>query len=270
VSVHGGVGATFGRVGAPASRQMLCAFAAATIVLLGACTRASAPRELTFAAAASLRNVMPELQRAYEASHAGVHVVATFGASGDLKKQVEGGAPIDGVIFASARPVKELADAGRVRPPPRVVATNTLVLVGPQGGPKLTFATLAALPAGEHLAIGDPGAVPAGEYARAWLTSLGTWEQLGGRLVLGGDVGAVLAYARRGEVAAAIVYRTDAQGVADVVILDEARGPNAPRPEVVAAVVEGARAQGEATAFLAFLAAPEGQRILREFGFGPP
>jgi molybdate transport system substrate-binding protein len=87
---------------------------------------------------------------------------------------------------------------------------------------------------------------------------------------MGGDVAAVLAYARRGEVAAAVVYRTEVRGVPDVVVLDEARGPSAPCPEVVGAVVRGARAAGEATAFLAFVRSPEGQKILADFGFGPP
>jgi molybdate transport system substrate-binding protein len=242
---------------------------------IAACHRSPAgPRptgEITVAAAASLRTVFPELTRAYEAHRPGIRVAATFGASGDLAKQVEGGAPIDAVIFAAARPVDELAAAGYVEAGTRrVLATNELVLIGPRGGKPLTFATLDTLAPGEHVAIGDPGAVPAGAYARAWLTTLGEWQALQGRLVLGGDVAAVLAYARRGEVEAAVVYRTETRGVDDVVVLDEARGPGAPRPEVVAAVVRGARGAGEATAFLAFVASPEGQRILADFGFGPP
>lgn len=226
---------------------------------------------MTLAAAASLRGVLPELARAYQATHPGARVAATYGASGDLKKQVEGGAPLDAMIFASARPVDELVAAGRAEATSRVVlATNQLVLIGPRGGPRLTFATLGALPAGEMLAIGDPGAVPAGQYARDYLQRLDKWKALTGRLVLGGDVAAVLTYARRGEVAAAVVYRTELRGIDGIVLLDEASGPAAPRPEVVAAVVRGARAAAEARAFLAFAGAPEGQRILASYGFGPP
>lgn len=241
-------------------------------LVLAACGRPAPPVfEVTLAAAASLRGVLPELTRAYQGSHPGVRVAATYGASGDLKKQVEGGAPIDAVIFAGARPVDELVAAGRAEAATRVVvATNQLVLIGPRGGRPLTFATLDALPPGEMVAIGDPGAVPAGQYARAYLEKLGKWQALTGRLVLGGDVAAVLAYARRGEVAAAVVYRTELRGVDGVVLLDEARGPDAPRPEVVAAVVSGARAAAEARAFLAFVGSPEGQGLLASYGFGPP
>ena len=226
---------------------------------------------MTLAAATSLRGVLPELARAYESRHPGARIAATYGASGDLKKQVEGGAPVDAVIFASARPVDELVAAGRAEATSRVVlATNQLVLIGPKGGPKLTFATLDALAPGDLVAIGDPGAVPAGQYARDYLQKLGKWQALTGRLVLGGDVAAVLAYARRGEVAAAVVYRTELRGIDGVVLLDEAGRPDAPRPEVVAAMVSGARAAAEARGFLAFAGSPEGQKILASSGFGPP
>ena len=62
----------------------------------------------------------------------------------------------------------------------------------------------------------------------------------------------------------------DAPEVAPATLLDEARGPAAPRAEVVGAVVSGARAAAEARAFLAFVGSPEGQTILGAFGFGPP
>lgn len=223
-----------------------------------------------FAAAASLRSVLPELFKAYGARHPGLRLAATYGASGDLRKQVEGGAPIDGVIFASGKPVDELIAAGRVEPASRkVLATNQLVLIGLKGSNPLTFETIDTLPEKEKIAIGDPGAVPAGQYAREYLQKLGKWGALQGRTVLGGDVGAVLAYARRGEVAAAIVYRTELHGIEDVVVLDEAKA-GAPRVEIVGAVVSGARAASEARAFLTFVAGPEGQKVLAAYGFGAP
>jgi molybdate transport system substrate-binding protein len=244
---------------------------AALALLLAACGKgAPHTNEVTLAVAQSLRTALPFLARAYEARHPGVRIAATYGATGDLRKQVEGGAPIDGVIFAAARPVDELLAAGRVEPGSRrVIATNQIILIGPRGGKSVTFATIDALPPGETVAIGEPGAVPAGQYARDYLQKLGKWEALKGRLVLGGDVAAVLAYARRGEVAAAVVYRTEIRGIEGVVVLDEARGPDAPRPEVVVAVVSGARAARDAGAFLAFAASPEGQKILADHGFGP-
>jgi molybdate transport system substrate-binding protein len=254
----------------------LGALAVGVALALGttACSRAPAAREeVMLAAAASLRAVLPELIRAYEGKRPGLLVAATYGASGDLKKQVEGGAPIDGVIFASGKPVDELVRGGYADGESRaVLARNRLVLVGPSDPAQrraLTFATLGQLPAGEKIAIGDPGAVPAGQYARDFLQTIGAWKSIEGRAVLGGDVAAVLTYARRGEVAAAIVYATDARGMPELTVLDEAR-EDAPRVEVVGAVVTGAKASRGAKAFLAFVASSEGQSVLGSFGFLPP
>lgn len=252
-------------------RSALGALIAIPAIPLLACDKASpSAHDVTLVAAASLRGVLPALARSYEANHPNVHIVASYGASGDLQKQVEAGAPVDGVIFAAGKPVDALLANGKLEPGSRsVIAENQIVLIGPKGQKPITFATLGTLAPGELIAIGDPGAVPAGQYARDYLTRLGAWESLQGRLVFGGDVAAVLAYARRGEAAAAIVYRTEIRGVADVVVLDEAKGPLAPRPEVVSGVVRGSARAADAGAFFAFVAGPVGQRILGEFGFVP-
>jgi molybdate transport system substrate-binding protein len=241
--------------------------------LASACSRAP-EAEILLATAASMRVAMPDLIKAYTAKHAGVKVLPTYGSSGELRKQVEGGAPIDGVLFASDKPVDDLIKIGRIDASTRrVIATNYLVLIGAKGATRakmLTFTTLAGLPEGERLAVGDPGAVPAGQYARELLQKRGVWDDLQGRLVLGSDVAAVLTYVRRGEVAAGIVYRTDTLGIDDIVTLDEAKGEGAPRAEVVVGVVKGARAEAGARSFLELAASPEGQKILADHGFGPP
>jgi molybdate transport system substrate-binding protein len=253
-------------------RQSLArAYALALVVLAGAnaCSKPASHAEVTVAAATSLREVLPEIARAYEASNPGHHVKATYAASGALKGQVEAGAPIDAVLFAGARPVDELIAEGKAEAATRhVVATNEMVLVARPGGPPLTFATLRALPRDAKLAIGDPRTVPAGEYARDYLVKLGEWDAIEGQSVLGANVAAVLVYARRGEAAAAIVYKTELRGITDLVVLDHATGPAAPHPEVVVAQVRGGAP--EVIAFLGFVASPSGAAVFQSFGFGPP
>jgi molybdate transport system substrate-binding protein len=216
----------------------------------------------------SLRAVMPELVRAYEAQRPGTAITVTYGASGDLEREVQAGAPIDAVILAAGRPVDELIHEGRAASASRrVVASNELVLVGRKGGPSLTFATLTAIPDGERVAVGDPRVVPAGEYARDYLRGLGEWDALSDRLLLGSNVAAVLVYARRGEAVAGVVYRTELRDVDGLVVLDVARGPVAPHPEIVAATILGG--QHEADDFLTFVASPAGAAVFDSFGFGP-
>ena len=252
-------------------RAFVLGFAAFALAAAGCKRDPASEKEVTVAAATSLRKVLPALIDGFGKAHPGAAVRATYGASGELARQVEGGAGVDLVIVAAKDPIDRLAGGGHVEAKrARVVATNELVLVGPAGGPKLTFQTLgAALPPGEKIAIGEPGAVPAGRYAREALEKLGAWKALEGRVVLGGNVAAVLAYVERGEVAAAIVYRTEVPGTKGIEVLDEGRGEWAPLPEVWAAVTTKARARTDAEALLDFIAGPEGQRILASYGFGP-
>lgn len=240
-------------------------------VALSACSSRTGG-EVMVAAAASLNQVLPALVEQYRARADSPRVIVSYGPSGGLRQQVEGGAPIDAVLFAHAAPVDQLIGRGLARADSRaVVATNQLVLVGPRGGPPLTWQTLTRLPEGELLAVGDPGAVPAGHYARQVQQKLGSWEALQGRMIFGGDVSATLAYVRRGEVAAAAVYQTDVRGLEDVVVLDVARGEWAPRVEVVMAVTgQGPGGEGAARKFLLFLASPEARPTWRRFGFGDP
>ena len=61
-----------------------------------------------------------------------------------------------------------------------------------------------------RVAIGDPAGVPAGVYAKEYLTRVGIWTALQPKLVPTGSVRLALAAVEAGSVDAAIVYRTDA------------------------------------------------------------
>jgi molybdate transport system substrate-binding protein len=176
------------------------------------------------------------------------------------------------VVFAGGKPVddliqKKLADAATRK----VVATNSLILIGPKGGKRYTFSTLETVPVTEKISIGNPLTVPAGQYAEAALRRLGKWEAVQPHLVLAGDVSGVLAYVRHGEVSAGIVYKTEIHGIADVDVLDELTGESpAERPVVVAAVTSGSKSSAQAKAFVDFLGSPRAQHLFADYGFGSP
>jgi len=122
---------------------------ALSLVAFGGCEKEPPhPKaEVVVAAAASLRTVVPEIASSYEKAHPGVRITATFGASGELRQQVVAGAPIDVVAFAGAEPVDDLIGRGLADPATRgVIATNTLVLIGPKGCPRVTFFDAIARP----------------------------------------------------------------------------------------------------------------------------
>ena len=59
-----------------------------------------ADQEIMVSAAISLKNAFTDIGKFYEEGHRGVKINFNFGASGDLMKQIQGGAPV--AVFASA------------------------------------------------------------------------------------------------------------------------------------------------------------------------
>lgn len=238
---------------------------AALVFVLAACHRA--PEPVTVGVAASLRDAMPELVAAYR-KHAGVTIEVTYGASDVLANQMRHGSALDGLVLAEAAPLDALIEEhlidGKSR---RLVASNSIVLVGPPHS-GITFATLATLPAPAKIAIGDPATVPVGRYAQRYLGSLGVWDTVKPRLVLGGDVAGVLALAVQGRARVAVVYRTDVREAAALAVLD---GPaDAPTASIVAGIATHSPHAASARAFDDFLLSQEGQQILARYGFAPP
>lgn len=254
-------------------RSFACGLFVASFVATG-CPSKPSSNEIIVGAATSMRHVFPALIAEFEKDHPSKRIVVTYGASGDIARQVQGGAGVDVVVFAGKPPLEKLVLSGHVDGlTTKVIGTNELVLVGFEGGPKLTFASIDTLAAGERLAIGDPKTVPVGQYARETLERLSMWDKLERRVVFGANVAAVLAYLQRGEVAAAIVYRTEVKDIKQIIVLDVAKPPWAPRPEIWAGVVVQSHNRSRSNTaheFADFLISPGAQGILTSFGFGLP
>jgi molybdate transport system substrate-binding protein len=98
------------------------------------------------------------------------------------------------------------------------------------------------------------------DYAAAYTANIVTRED---------NVRAVVAKIELGEGDAGIVYVTDATASAAVSVVDVP--PPADVPATYAGVViKASKHPGAAHAFLAWLAGPDGQAILSQFGFLPP
>lgn len=237
------------------------------LVLLAACGGGERA-QVTVAAAASLREVMAELEAAYEKGNPAVEVRTTFGGSGALRQQIEQGAPVDLFVSAAVAPMDALARAGRVDAASRrVFAGNEIVLIVPaRGGVVNGFADLAK-PGVRRVALGAAASVPAGEYAEEALRAAGVLEAARAKAVYAQDVRQVLAFVSSGNADAGIVYRTDA-AVTPRVRIAAAVPAGSHRPIVYpAAVLAGGPNPQGARAYLAFLMGPQGRAALRRRGF---
>jgi molybdate transport system substrate-binding protein len=243
------------------------AIAVALIALAGCQNHGS--QRIDVVAAASLRHALPEIVAAFSEHAPERRVTVRYGGSDELASLAATGSGIDLVLLADRHSLEAVRAAGKIgEDSVRRVAGNTLVLAGRPGTGGLTFAKLDALPAHVKIGIADPASVPAGRYAEAYLRGSGSWPRVEASAVFAGDVAAVAAMAARGEVAAAIVYETDV--ALPLVLLDRAHGSDAPRPEVVGAVLRGSDAGAAATELLDFVTSPTGREILVRHRFTAP
>src|SRR2546430_13469192 len=100
--------------------------APALVLLLGVAAPASA-EELTLSVAISMKDAIEELGRGFTQARPGVVLRHNLGASGELSKQIEAGAP--GHFFSSAggRPMDALARKGLFEPAPRAALSRPLL-----------------------------------------------------------------------------------------------------------------------------------------------
>jgi len=232
----------------------------------------AADDDITVAAAISLKDALTDVAKSYQ-SDTGHRVGFTFASSGQLMAQVKNGAPIDLFISAAERQVDQLAAAKLIDPATRrIIARNDLVLIAPAAAksPPTSFKDLAD-PRHGRIALGDPKTVPAGEYAAQVLDALKVADAVRPRAVYGSNVRQVLDYVERGEVAAGIVYATDAQESGAKVRVIERAAPETHAPIVYpAAVISASKRADAAKKFLDYLATDKAQKLLAARGFTPP
>jgi molybdate transport system substrate-binding protein len=246
------------------------AFALAAICAL---TGAADAQEMTLSVAVSLKEAVEDLGRGFTASRPRVVLRYNFGASGDLQKQIEAGAPVDLFLSAAQRQMDELQRQNLiVTASRRNFARNVLVVVKPADS-RVDISKAADLADARvtRLVIGNPKTVPAGQYAEESLRALGLWDRVHPKLVFAENVRQVLDYVARGEAEAGFVYATDvaarAQGVKEAFRPSE----DTYRPVVYpAAIVAASKQQALAQAFIDLLAGDSGRATLGRFGFQPP
>jgi len=221
-------------------------------------------------AAASLANAIAAAADAWAAAKH-LRPVIILASSSELARQIEAGAPGGVFISADETWMSHVNERGRmVRGTRARLLTNRLVLVTPLADSRRAKLAkgfdLAGFVGDKRWATGDPGAVPAGRYAKAALISLGSWNAAEPKLVGAADVRAALALVEQGQVGAGIVYRTDALASKRVAVAGVF--PESSHPPIVYPIALTQGAGLEARSFANFLRGGEATAIFRAHGFG--
>ncbi len=195
--------------------------------------------EVTVFAAASLRDALAELTPLLE-EELGAKLTVNLGSSGDLARQIIAGGNADVFLSADEKEMDRLAGLELiVNHTRRDLLANQLVVIEPfedRAGWKSNFqlpfdSGQLAGPAIARLSLANPETVPAGRYAKSWLQTRGTWNEVAARVLPGIDVRAALAAVESGGAQAGIVYRTEASRSKRVHVVFEV--PRAEGPAIV-------------------------------------
>lgn len=165
--------------------------------------------EITIFAAASLKDALDAIAADWQKAHDDTLVISYAGSS-QLAKQIQEGAPADLFISASTEWMDVVQESGDIDPATRRdILGNTLVLVGTGSPAEAPIADLPALLGDDKLAMALVDSVPAGQYGRQALTSLGLWDKVEGQVAQADNVRAALKLVSTGEAPLGIVYGSD-------------------------------------------------------------
>lgn len=224
------------------------------------------------AAASDLQFALDEIVTRFQRD-TGIAPRVTYGSSGNFTRQIEQGAPFELFLSADEAYVDRLAAAGLTRGDGVPYAIGRIVLFAPHGSalePDPGLKNLAArLASGEsgRLAIANPEHAPYGRAAEQAMRSLGVWEAVQPKLLLGENVAQAAQFASSGNADGGII----AYSLALAPALRD-RGTFALLPETLHAplrqrMVLLQRASPAAARLYDYLRSPASRAILREYGF---
>lgn len=229
----------------------------------------AAADEIVVAEASNLSEAFKEMGERFGA-RTGVNVVHSQGATAELSKQIENGAPFDVFASADAAHVDELLRKGFIADNSRsLYARGRLVLWLPRGdaGEVSRLEDLA----GAHtsrIAVAKPEAAPYGAAAVEALRALGIWSKVERKVVYAQTVAQAKQFAATGNADAAFVPRSLVKGVEGRVIEVDAR-LHSPIHQAIG-VVRTSKNQDSARRFVEFVLSEEGQAVLAAYGYERP
>lgn len=244
------------------------------MLLLVAC-RTSPPPPLRIAAAADLRFAMDDLTKSFRQQYPAVSIEPAYGSSGMFYAQLLNHAPFDLFLSADVQYPRKLSEQGLTVPGSDFTYAEGRIVLWTANATGLDVVHLGidALrqPAVRHIAIANPAHAPYGRAAEAALRSLGIYDAVKPKLVMGENIAQTFQMAQSGAAEVGIVALSLAVAPAAA---GQGRYWEIPRTayppiEQGGAVLKWTKNLAPAQAFRAFLISPGGRAILKRYGFSP-
>jgi molybdate transport system substrate-binding protein len=233
---------------------------------------------LRVAAASDLKFALEELATRFEAANPTIDVTANYGSSGNLYALLTQKAPFSLFLSANTEYAEKLVAEKHAIPESLFsYAVGKLILWVPENS-KLDIEgqglQVLLQPEVKKIAIATPEHAPYGRAAEAALKSQGLLEQVKNKLVIGDNVAQAAQFAVTGAADVALVARSLVEGPAMkgkgryIVVPPEAYPPLVQSGVVMTHV--NSFDMEAAAKFRHFLLSPEGQELLKKYGFDIP
>jgi molybdate transport system substrate-binding protein len=242
---------------------------AGLLALFSSCGHPDTPYKLSIAAAADLQFAMAEGGREFHRQHPQIELAIDYGSSGNFYAQIRNGAPFDIYLSADVQYPRNLAHDGLVPANSVFVYGAGRIAVWVPASSKLDPKNALRDPSVRRIAIANPQHAPYGRAAEAALRSMGLYDSVEKKLVLGENISQTLQFVQ--------------SGAADtgIVALSLAVAPNVrqqgrywevpvsayPKIEQGGVILKDSPAARE---FREWLLGPSGRSLLKQYGFSLP
>ena len=229
----------------------------------------AAAEEVVVFAAASMKTALDKVAADFQAA-TGNTVTISYAGSNALAKQIIEGAPADIFVSAAVNWMDEVEKAGLVAGDTRRdMFSNSLVLVASGDAAPVEIGPgfdLTGLLGDGKLSMAMVDSVPAGQYGKASLESLGVWGAVEPSVAQSDNVRAALALVATGEAPYGIVYATDAAAEPGVTVVGTFPADSHPPITYPGALLTGAADEAD-RAFYEAITSDAGDAVFAEQGF---
>lgn len=247
---------------------MLYRHSAIFLTLLLCSSHAQADK-LHIAVASNFSEAIKLISAGFE-KDSGHEVILSFGSTGKHYAQITHGAPFDLFFAADVRRPKLLDETGVAVAGTRFTyAIGRIALWSPQPG--LVDEDGQVLQQGNytHLAIANPKLAPYGKAAQQVLEARGLWSALQEQLVRGENIGQTFQYVRSGNAELGFIAYSQIRRPGQAI-----EGSYWLVPQQLYTPIEQQavilKDSAAARAFIAYIQGPEGQGLIRGFGYAVP
>jgi molybdate transport system substrate-binding protein len=169
------------------------------------CGCASRPQTLSVAAASDLSFALDEVSREFHKAHPEITLQIAYGSSGNFYSQIQNHAPFDLFLSADVQYPRKLAEEGLASATSVFVYAVGRIAVWVPARSPLDPATALRDASVRHVAIANPQHAPYGRAAEAALKSLGIYDTVKEKLVLGENISQTLQFIQSGAAETGIV-----------------------------------------------------------------